>query len=215
MLCAKPGCSGTVLQQQVVTVTVTGGHGVFILATSSWLTCTGCFVLDVHAKHVCLKHKVCGHVRVCQIECLVIRGLACIAQSCLFSCVALHLRLYFPRTQNNPILSFEVCLCHISCTAFCLRLYLCYRCLYSCVPCNRVACVFALVCIKVLPESYVSLVVMYAQRGPPKAKIVPLRIQRMETHRMYLCGCVFVGQNACLIVNVIVIVFCCCLTTSL
>ena len=76
-------------------------------------------------------------------------------------------------------------------------------------------CLFALVCIKVLPESYVSLVVMYVQRGPPRAENSPLTHTTDRTHRIYLCTCKFVGQNACLIVIVIVIVFCCCLTTSL
>ena len=35
-----------------------------------WLTCTGRSVLDVHAKHACLKDKVCGHVRVCVCVCV-------------------------------------------------------------------------------------------------------------------------------------------------
>ncbi len=176
--------------------------------SNRWLTCTGCFVLDVHAKHACLKHKVCGHGCVCQI---VLGD----SWTCMYStilsvlCVALHLRLHFPRTQNNPILSFQICLCEISCTAFCLRLYLCFGCLCLCVPCNRVVCLSALVCIKVLPESYVSLVVMYVERGPPRAENSLLTHRSHRPHRIYVCACMFVGQHACLIVIVIVIVHVC------
>ncbi len=39
---------------------------------------------------------------------------------------------------------------------------------------------FALVCINALPESYVSLVVMYVERGPPRAENNPLT---HTTHR--------------------------------
>ena len=73
---------------------------------------------------------------------------------------------------------------------------------------------FALVCINALPESYVSLVVMYVERGPPRAENNPLTHTMHRTHRIYVCGCMFVGQHACVIVivNVIVMLFWCCLT---